>query len=771
MRKNNKGFSLVELIVAFAIIAIAGTAVYGLMSAGTNHFTRTGNDVGLQYEQQVVVNRLRDVLLESSDALSYDDSAKELVVYSQEDMGPTAPGALTHEYKYRVTKIYLEDTLLKYVSVIYDDIADVTAVGLAADDTNPNMGLFGEEVKDVSFDLSKLDEGKIGFTLTFESDGKEIISDQIVSLRNRVLNSDDPDEIFVSNTDFVNSFIQYIRILRNDVYLSPGELTIIVKNGSETVSVPFKYEITASTYSEYPYVGRWSLLDSVSGMSVDSSTGIVTVDSTVPDGTTNILKIESIDDPSKYQTCTIKVSDTGSYPVSLDLYVNENPDGYVDYVGYREYDIHPIITYTSGPPSTDSTLCRWEISPVLPDGCSFDPGRNIFTAVSTANDMTVAFTATLKAPKSNGEYLTVTKVLHIKDVGEYIANQQLNLSGSDSIFNCRGKSSTVLASWTNSTSTDFVYHWRVSAFGDSWSNSSDLSNFSKTVKFDAGRGVTLTSEGDGYYSSGKGYSYIYINTEEWLDWKKEYQVKVECYATDKDGKKYGIGNEVNRNYTGPVSMLVTYEPVKIILTPVDTFNQDNNASNQKKFIKSQDLKRVSNGKKDWSGNYERIYDPYEGSTVRTFEINARGVFYDSTHTSSVYVNTTDYRYVKNNAKFAFYKEDGTPASNETISGLFNVANYTYTNWATGFAAKMQTDDFRKYYNRFEGNALNMANKPVKVAVIYNAWDTHGNIVDTYYQIGDDYYNDSDLMLTRDYRFNIVYEPKKLNDPNYIEVYN
>ena len=74
--RNNKGFSLVELIVAFAITAIAGLAVFGLMSAGTNHFTRTGNDVGLQYEQQVVVNRLRDVLLESSDALRYDDSTK-----------------------------------------------------------------------------------------------------------------------------------------------------------------------------------------------------------------------------------------------------------------------------------------------------------------------------------------------------------------------------------------------------------------------------------------------------------------------------------------------------------------------------------------------------------------------------------------------------------------------------------------------------------------------------------------------------------------------
>ena len=77
--KNNKGFSLVELIVSFAILAIAGLAIYGMMSTSTNHFKKTGGDVGLQYEQQVVVNKLRDTLLESSNALSYDDSTKILL--------------------------------------------------------------------------------------------------------------------------------------------------------------------------------------------------------------------------------------------------------------------------------------------------------------------------------------------------------------------------------------------------------------------------------------------------------------------------------------------------------------------------------------------------------------------------------------------------------------------------------------------------------------------------------------------------------------------
>jgi len=767
--RNNKGFSLVELIVAFAITAIAGLAVFGLMSAGTNHFTRTGNDVGLQYEQQVVVNRLRDVLLESSDALSYDDSTKELVVYSQEDMGPTAPGALTHDYKYRVTKIYLDGTILRYVTQLYDDVADVTASGLYVSDTSdPNVGIFGEEVQDISFDLSKIDEGKIGFTISFESNGKLITSDQIVSLRNRVLNSDDPDEIFVNNMSIVPSFIQSISIKRNDAYIPAGGNTDIVKNGSETVAVPFTYEIKASEYSEYPYVGRWSLLDTSNPeFTVDSSTGIVTVGPSVPAGTTNILRVESIDDTSKYTTCQITVTDTGTYPVSMIL----KNDGYIDYVGYREYNIHPVVRYSDGTEATDSTLCRWEIAPVLPEGCLFDAGSNTFTALPTANGMTVVFAATLKAPKSNGDYIYATLQLPIEGVGEYIPNQMLNLSGVDSMYNCRGKSSTVLASWTNSSSTDFIYHWRISPYGESWGNDDDPQRrkFDKTVSFDGGRNVDFTSDDEGFYSAGKGYSYIYLNTEAWLDWSREYQVKVECYATDDNGKKYGIGNEVDRNYTGPVSMLVTYEPVKIILTPVSVFHQNNNSSNDKKFVVSDDLKRSSNGKKDSSGNYVRIYDPYGGNTVRTFEINARGVYYDSTHTSNVIVNSSSNVNHQYNAKFAFYSEDGSLVSNKTIKDYFKVCNYTNSEWAIGFEAQMQRTGFKTYYEGFAGNALAEDSKPTKVSVIYNAWDAHGNLVDTYYQVGENYYNDSDIENSRDHRFNIVYDVNKFGDPNYIEI--
>ena len=136
-------------------------------------------------------------------------------------MGPTAPGASTHIYKYKVTKIFLSGTELKQVSKIFDDISGTDGVDITAI-SDDDAKLLGEEVKDITFDLDKISEGKIGFVITFESEGKELVSEQVVSLRNRVINSDDPTTIYTSTEEFVNSFISYITIYRNGIPLAAG---------------------------------------------------------------------------------------------------------------------------------------------------------------------------------------------------------------------------------------------------------------------------------------------------------------------------------------------------------------------------------------------------------------------------------------------------------------------------------------------------------------------------------------------------------------------
>ena len=198
MKKNNKGFSLVELIIAFAIAAIAGMAVVSMMSMSNNSFRRSSRDVGLQYEQQIVVNQIRDFILESTDAISYDETKKALYVFSQGIITETESGTgnVVQKDSYEITELSFvkeeapaggeepETGEIRYRTVGVTSIDGGYETQLDAEDKI----LLGEKVKDISYDLTQVEKGKVSFTITFLDEDKEFTSTQTVSLRNKIKN-------------------------------------------------------------------------------------------------------------------------------------------------------------------------------------------------------------------------------------------------------------------------------------------------------------------------------------------------------------------------------------------------------------------------------------------------------------------------------------------------------------------------------------------------------------------------------------------------------
>ena len=53
MKGNNKGFSLVELLVSFAILSVVTTIVLGIVVSGTNMFNKNKRVLSLQYKSQI----------------------------------------------------------------------------------------------------------------------------------------------------------------------------------------------------------------------------------------------------------------------------------------------------------------------------------------------------------------------------------------------------------------------------------------------------------------------------------------------------------------------------------------------------------------------------------------------------------------------------------------------------------------------------------------------------------------------------------------------
>lgn len=71
MKKNNKGFSLVELIVVIAILAFVGGAIIAFMLTSFRSYQRVNVDSTLANEVQLTMNRLENMIMDCQNGISY----------------------------------------------------------------------------------------------------------------------------------------------------------------------------------------------------------------------------------------------------------------------------------------------------------------------------------------------------------------------------------------------------------------------------------------------------------------------------------------------------------------------------------------------------------------------------------------------------------------------------------------------------------------------------------------------------------------------------
>lgn len=96
---NNKGYTLVELIVAMLIGAIVMLAAAGFMSVGSNLFRNGSSEVNLLLESETALNFVSDLLKESKDYTYY-------------------PSVATSKGRYKVLIVNAKDSGTDYLNLI-----------------------------------------------------------------------------------------------------------------------------------------------------------------------------------------------------------------------------------------------------------------------------------------------------------------------------------------------------------------------------------------------------------------------------------------------------------------------------------------------------------------------------------------------------------------------------------------------------------------------------------------------------------------------------
>ena len=71
LKKNSGGFTLIELIVTVAIIAIFSGVILSFIGIGSNTYRSTSSNAKVQMETQEVVDRMEDLIIDANRSVYY----------------------------------------------------------------------------------------------------------------------------------------------------------------------------------------------------------------------------------------------------------------------------------------------------------------------------------------------------------------------------------------------------------------------------------------------------------------------------------------------------------------------------------------------------------------------------------------------------------------------------------------------------------------------------------------------------------------------------
>lgn len=87
MKRNNRGFTLIELIVAVAILGIVAAGAFGFMVSGANSYRSIFSGVSLQYASQQAMNQIQETVIDCNTAVYVPPAGDEVYLLSVDDAG------------------------------------------------------------------------------------------------------------------------------------------------------------------------------------------------------------------------------------------------------------------------------------------------------------------------------------------------------------------------------------------------------------------------------------------------------------------------------------------------------------------------------------------------------------------------------------------------------------------------------------------------------------------------------------------------------------
>ena len=590
--KKNRGFSLIELVVSIAILAIVGMVLVGFMSVASKTFRSINSDVNLQYESQLTVNQLKDLIVDSNRGIAYglqpivgaftpvnyEIDNSETILLTTLESDPLNRGKVKRclmiyneaydatsspPYSYPVTKIVWDpDTKqLYYAQKTFDDITVLEADQYLTTLIFPDdYYLMSEYVDDFSVLMLDIEEKEVSLTLGFENSGKIYETTPSLALRNKVIVSTDIRTIYADTGVIRPSLISSVDIKKGSAIIT-----------SDDVKVKDTVNYTASVNAQF------GANDAVQWVLAGNSTyGDGTATTLSQDGELVVSQYElatqisvtamSVIDNSKKATVLITVQDglgEFGYVNSLSLgslIYGESAtataaDGPYAYYGVEFQETDTYISYVNGNSSVEKGV-NWDVTSDAPDGSyswgyllpgssSFGLNGNCPVYVkayykSMGHDITI--TATSKGKDYWGNNKVVEKKFTVTGLQKPVEKIEPIISLDATVKNLSRNGKLVLT--TNIQNVENL-HSTVSIIPDG----SEGFDENVTTKKMSNVYIENTSKDNTYN--------LFAKTK--LDWNSEFSFKVQLHVTGNNN----IGGVVDETKT----VTITVDPVDVVITP------------------------------------------------------------------------------------------------------------------------------------------------------------------------------------------------------------
>lgn len=331
--RKNSGFTLVELVIVMAIMGILGLAVVGFIGTSTKQYKYASKDVDLQYEAQLTMNQIGDLIIDAQKGVKYEPAtvaAPVEVASVNPEAGyiatASAEEASSEEASSEETSsdskliIYNKDCTYNIIyrpseHKIYlrKDTLD-PATGAVKADGQGKESLMAENVIGFTPDLSEAEsKNSVGLVVDFKAGDKKYTSKQNFTMRNKVPTGADVEyvapvepisvHIYYGGRDVSGQSISYVRRDNSNVL----EFTSKILGGNN----PSQGVI-------WSYTGRAA---DGNGTTFNSSGN--TAKLSIAENETSkqfVVKVTSKEDTSKYTSVTINVVDTRNWLTTEGIY-------------------------------------------------------------------------------------------------------------------------------------------------------------------------------------------------------------------------------------------------------------------------------------------------------------------------------------------------------------------------------------------------------------------------------------------------------------------